>query len=217
MVAFEASAVNHNHHKAATDFDAAGIEYLHSAVSDHTGVATLLLNLEHADDEPTPVGWTSLLRHRGFEHVRPVQVPSTTLDDFVADAAGPIALWIDVEGAAGLVLDGAARTLSGVDVLKVEVEDVPSWEGQTVSLDIARQSAWTSSCGCCTPGSTRSRGTSSTPGSTTWCSSASERCATTGCGVISTCTSTTWRTASPVNRIRYAGRSISVPSPGQYD
>ncbi|NYJ75152.1 FkbM family methyltransferase [Allobranchiibius huperziae] len=136
VVAFEASPVNYEHHRARTDFDAAGIEYLHSAVSDHTGVTTLLLNLEHAGDEPAPVGWTSMLRHRGFEHVRPVEVASTTLDDFVADAADRVALWIDVEGAAGLVLDGAARTLSRVDVLKVEVEDVPSWEGQTLSLDI---------------------------------------------------------------------------------
>ena len=136
VVAFEASPVNYEHHRTATDFDAAGIEYLHYAVCDQAGTTAMLLNLEHPDGEPRPVGWTSMLRHRGFEHVRSVDVPATTLDDFVTDAAGPIALWVDVEGAASLVLDGAPRTLPFVDVLKIEVEDLPSWEGQTISLDI---------------------------------------------------------------------------------
>ncbi|MBO1755219.1 FkbM family methyltransferase [Allobranchiibius sp. CTAmp26] len=136
VVAFEASPVNYEHHRGVTDFDGAGIEYLHYAVCDRVGTTTILLNLEHPDAEPRPVGWTSMLRHRGFEHVRSVEVPATTLDDVVPGTGGPIALWVDVEGAAGLVLDGAAHTLPRVDVLKIEVEDLPSWEGQTISLDI---------------------------------------------------------------------------------
>lgn len=136
VVAFEASPVNFAHHSAQVDYAALSVEYLHQAVSDHVGTTTLQLNVDDSADSPAPVGSTSILRHAAAEQVLEVEVPTTTLDDFVTDQTARLALWVDVEGAVGLVLDGAERALRQVDVLKVEVEDTRIWEGQVLAVDV---------------------------------------------------------------------------------
>ena len=82
-----------------------------------------------------------MLRRAGYRpgHLE-VTVAATTLDAFFADRppAG-CAVWIDVEGAAHLVLDGAHELLGDTQVLIIEVEERAVWSGQKVRREVVAE------------------------------------------------------------------------------
>lgn len=90
-----------------------------------------LVKREHREDEDTGKG--SLLRRNEDADYDHHVVPGVTLDGFLRDAAptGEAALWVDVEGAATLVIDGASKTLERTQIILVEVEGYKFWEGQS--------------------------------------------------------------------------------------
>jgi FkbM family methyltransferase len=141
VVAFEANPHNHATFSAAQDFKAARVEYRHCALSDQPGEVTFNVLVAENGRTRAPVsGRSSLLRReevRGAEY-EPVQVPARTLDLEAAALPGRVALWVDVEGAAGAVLTGAAQTLQRCDLLLIEVETHPFWQGQWLHLDVCR-------------------------------------------------------------------------------
>ncbi len=104
------------------------VEYIHCAIGDTDGTSDILLDVS-GSGEVLP--GQSLLRRSDAAHVTSVTVPSARLDSLVEDPNARLAMWIDVEGALGLVLDGAQRVLRQVEVLKVEVEEAEIWRGQS--------------------------------------------------------------------------------------
>ncbi|KQZ87191.1 hypothetical protein ASD64_07045 [Mesorhizobium sp. Root157] len=95
-----------------------------------------LLKRDHRESEDTGKG--SLLRRNEDADYDHHVVSGVTLDGFLAEAAptGDAALWVDVEGAASLVLDGAAKTLERTQIILVEVEGYKFWEGQSGASEV---------------------------------------------------------------------------------
>jgi hypothetical protein len=69
-----------------------------------------------------------------IEH--PITVPTCRLDSALQDSAGPIALWIDVEGAAARVVDGLKGIADQVSFICIELEPRALWEGQVESSQV---------------------------------------------------------------------------------
>lgn len=117
-----------------------GVEVINVGVSNSPG--SLVMRILQTDDKIGQTkGHSSFLAHRNdaskaFEEVR---CPVTTVDRLIDDLnlATPLALWIDVEGMAHEVLEGADRTLAGLArIVFVEVETKPLWEGQRLFAEV---------------------------------------------------------------------------------
>lgn len=140
VIAFEANPDNHAAIRA--DPRSSGIEIRPEAVTDEDGEATF-----HVLDVPPSAPWvktvSSLNRRKaemewGFaEHE--VTVPACRLDTVLRDAPGPIALWVDVEGAAHRVVNGLAGIAHRVSFLCIELEPTPLWEGQPGASAVLQQ------------------------------------------------------------------------------
>lgn len=137
-VAFEANPYTYRRFAADHTPDTSGVEYRHLALSDTSGEVTFSVGINRKG-KPRADGKGSLLPRVasiGDDHIE-VTVPSTTLDEyFAAEPGRRSALWVDVEGAAGLVLGGADAVLRDVQFLIVEVEERQVWDGQAMRRDI---------------------------------------------------------------------------------
>lgn len=136
-VAFEANPFTYerfaDQHAAGS-----GVEYLNVALSSAPGTVTFLPRSSR-NGQPIADGKGSLLERVALKQQDryEVTVPSTSLDAYFSDRRGKqFALWIDVEGAAGLVLAGGANVLRNTSHLIVEVEECPFWDGQALRGDI---------------------------------------------------------------------------------
>lgn len=135
-VAFEGNPFTYKRFRSKHGPDSSGVEYLHLALSDAEGELTFRTRVRD-DGRPSADGQGSLLPRVGNHGHAEVTVPATTLDRFFADSLGKrFALWVDVEGAAGSVLAGATDVLRRADVVIVEVEERPYWDGQALRGDI---------------------------------------------------------------------------------
>lgn len=131
FLAFEANPYNFEEFRE--DALEAGIDYRHMAVGDHVGDTILRVPRNVGTKElPSITGRSSVLGKPGVINEE-IAVQMTTIDA-IAAADGLTgrrnALWIDVEGFAEAVLDGASQTLTEADFVFIEVEDRPFWEGQ---------------------------------------------------------------------------------------
>lgn len=157
IVAFEANP--HNFARIATDSRSERIELHAEAASDTDGETTFYV-LETPPSSPWARGGSSLMR-RGPEiklglGEEPVQVRSLRLDTLLAEAPQPIALWVDVEGAAAQVIDGLAGIADRINFMCVELESVPIWDGQeTAAAVLDRLSGWGFEVIATTPDSVR--------------------------------------------------------------
>jgi FkbM family methyltransferase len=138
-IAFEANP--YNYETFAPDAVAAGVEYVHTAVSDSAGFATFNIIASHGDQQFARVKGVDSLLQRTFTGVtyEQVAVPATTADIVFGQsrfATGRVCLWIDVEGAIEKVLRGATQTLYKAQSIMVEVEDYAQWEGQWLSANV---------------------------------------------------------------------------------
>lgn len=145
---FEANPAIHARYKDPNL--AAGVNWVNSAVADAAG--TLMLHVpiflsrelrggsfsyrRVAEAENT--GKSSLLKRDEAAEYASVSVQAVTLDGYLTEAAphGRVALWIDVEGAASLVLRGARQTLARTDVLIIEMEGFRFWQDQTLAASV---------------------------------------------------------------------------------
>ncbi|GAB1643557.1 FkbM family methyltransferase [Krasilnikovia sp. MM14-A1259] len=129
VVAFEANP--YNYVRYAPSNVSAGIEYLGYALTDMPGPVTFNVLRDDAGN-PLANGRSSLLRRqregdqqRGFEEVT---VEGVTLDGFFADTSfDRAAIWVDVEGACRMVLNGARQLLARTSVVFIEVEEMNWW------------------------------------------------------------------------------------------
>lgn len=143
-VAFEANP--YVHQKYVDEVGAAGVEYLHLAVSEVNGSVDLGIPRQlhntrkgrrFAKDRDSRMA--SLAAHRYAEETEQVTVPSVPLDDFVSvHDDDVVVVWIDVEGATGPVLSSGRKVLSHASLVYVEVETEPVWDGQWLDVDVAR-------------------------------------------------------------------------------
>lgn len=134
-VAFEANPDVHGHFSAAVTTD--GVEYVNRAVSDREGELELSIPTAiKGAGLPTLIRMSSVRRQKLADTAyRAVRVTTTSLDAWRdrGDYLSPYAMWIDVEGAQELVLAGAAKTLERTDLVLIELENRPIWEGQQAS------------------------------------------------------------------------------------
>ncbi|MET9915070.1 FkbM family methyltransferase [Streptomyces sp. NPDC006476] len=142
VIAFEANPYVHRKFAAGADFIAHHVDYRHQALSNLPGEVTFLVITDSASLADDRVeGYNSLLPRAGRDWLGDVEyeevtVAATTLDHEFADHPGPFALWLDVEGATEQVLTGGRRFLGRCDLLKVEVEETPFWQGQWLAEDV---------------------------------------------------------------------------------
>jgi FkbM family methyltransferase len=139
VVAFEANPYNHEKYADELGFVDLDIEYLNLALTESAGPVTFHLRTrQDGKDLRKTTGNSSLLRMRGTDtQYEEISVDGVTLDGFFADStAGPVCLWIDVEGASRQVLNGARGLLTRTELVLIEVEEVFRWEDQWRSLDV---------------------------------------------------------------------------------
>jgi FkbM family methyltransferase len=116
-----------------------GVIALNEGLAEAPGNLVLRIPRE-ASTEGLTKGRSSFLAHKRDDRVEFVEVVCrvTTLDA-IADRFGvrdSVALWIDVEGMADRVLNGGSALLDHVDLLFVETERKPLWEGQALFSDL---------------------------------------------------------------------------------
>ena len=136
VIAFEANPHNAARIAARPDVRQLGIDLRPMAVSDVEGTMTFFV-LEQREDLPWSLGASSLNRRaEGEDHglrQTPVEVQTTTLDRALSGTSGAVALWIDVEGAAGLVVAGIREIASRICAIHIETEEdlVQIWDSQS--------------------------------------------------------------------------------------
>jgi len=139
VIAFEANRANFDSMAADPRLAKSGVEVRHCAASNTTGTTTFY-EVDPASEAPWAKG-TSSLRLRGDLIAaglvqRPVGVPSVRLDEALGSTPGRIALWVDVEGAAGQVVEGLRGIAERICVLHIEVEQEELWAGQTAAAEV---------------------------------------------------------------------------------
>jgi FkbM family methyltransferase len=133
VIAFEANPPNCE--RVRENVGRAEVVVEHLAASDQAGSA----GFHSVEAEP----WqSSLLDHRGDQVVATTPVEAVRLDEYLADTEGPVVLWIDVEGAAMQVLEGAAGIRESIVAIHVELETRPT-SGATSQMPRPSSSACT--------------------------------------------------------------------------
>ncbi len=121
--------------------EAPNVAVLNLAVGAQKGQLEMQIRI-NSSDEPSTAGATSFLTHKqdGERRLRETTCEVTTLDALVADFAicETVALWIDVEGMVGPVIEGGVDLLrSGkVRLMMVETETKPLWDGQILFAEL---------------------------------------------------------------------------------
>jgi len=139
VVAFEANPYNYERYAGELGFAAAGVDYRNLAVTDIAGPVTFHLRARaDGEDLRKVTGNSSLLRRQSADtEYEELTVDGVTLDGFFGTGTEePVCLWVDVEGASGLVLHGATNLLRRTDLVLIEVEEKLMWEGQWRSIDV---------------------------------------------------------------------------------
>jgi len=154
VYSFEANPEIFALHKATVS--AAGATYLNRAISDSVGPVKIYaprtlsryydkgVVLPGHINEPKTTGKTSLLLRNEDAVYEEFNVDGTTLDAFLAEegfdvAEQRIVLWIDAEGAADKVLQGAEKALASSVAVLVEAENFEFWKEQKDSAYITRE------------------------------------------------------------------------------
>jgi len=139
VVAFEANPRNYAAIVADPAVRSDAIEVVEAAATNTSGDTSFNV-VEVSEDKPWARGTSSLLTRGDVQALSltatATTVPAVRLDEFFADEPGPLALWIDVEGAAYEVIEGLAGIAARVAVIHVEVETQTVWEGQRTAHDV---------------------------------------------------------------------------------
>lgn len=125
----------------------AGVIYHHAAILDREGPCELQLHVTDIDIKNGYIrGNNSILKSDARPETRAVSVPGTTLDALVTNyvathsipdpAVQHPALWIDVEGALDLVINGGRQTIANSLVIFAEVETEQLWNKQATFPEI---------------------------------------------------------------------------------
>lgn len=131
LIALEANRENYEAMQRDPRLEAAGVSVRHVAASDRCGEAVFHVADVDYSSPTANRGESSLLA--GYAQVkRSERVQTTTLDALLADAEAPIALWIDVEGAAHQVVEGMRRVGEKICLVHIELDLVPYWPDEVL-------------------------------------------------------------------------------------
>lgn len=119
---------------------ATGVDYRNLAVGPTNGTIELHIPRDLGKRKRRRTNrMASLNVHRKTKADEVVSVEASRLDDLVTlDPSDRVVAWIDVEGAAGQVLEGGREVLSRASAVYIEVENRTTWEGQWLDTDVAR-------------------------------------------------------------------------------
>ncbi|NEO52693.1 MAG: FkbM family methyltransferase [Okeania sp. SIO3B5] len=142
--AFEANINNYESFKERKEFNELSIDYKYLAISNHNGFADFHIPTElNGQKLDKNIGNSSLMisTHPSCKY-QVTRVECSKLDNFCLnnriniDKDQNLALWIDVEGAALQVLEGANKCLTQTSIILVEVEEYPHWTGAALADEI---------------------------------------------------------------------------------
>jgi len=107
---------------------AAGVEYRQLCVGERPGLREFKVPVFNSRPNRSMGSMLADLKSSEFLCY---EVEAVTLDGYLADSRGlHNVMWVDVEGAAGQVIEGAAATLRHCSLLYAELETTPRWAGQ---------------------------------------------------------------------------------------
>jgi FkbM family methyltransferase len=119
---------------------AAGVAYHHLALGNAVKQTSIKVTRSVGSKPLAPTKGSNSLRIKpGDREYEDAPVSMVTVDHFVAGlgaGGSPCVMWIDVEGMAWEVLQGARETLKSTQALLVEVEDKPFWVDQRLSHEV---------------------------------------------------------------------------------
>jgi FkbM family methyltransferase len=126
VIALEANRENYDAMSRDPRLATASVQVMHLAASDRSGEAAFHVADVDYSSGTANRGESSLLT--GYTNTkRTERVRTVSLDALLANANPPIALWIDVEGAAHQVVLGMRRIAEKVCLVHVELDLVPYW------------------------------------------------------------------------------------------
>jgi FkbM family methyltransferase len=133
VIAFEANPINFEMMENKQNLKASRIEIFPYAISNQRGTARFhVADVDYSDPEANR-GTSSLLRAEGQKIKKTVEVETFRIDEFILSRypkAQKIGLWIDVEGAEYVVLEGITAIRERIVAINVETTNEPRWEGQ---------------------------------------------------------------------------------------
>ncbi len=139
VCAFEANPFNFKAMKVKQALIDAKIDIQEVAVSNENGTATFhVIDVDYSDPNEN-TGISSLLSRDDLKVKMAVTVPAVRIDDFILDkypASQRIGLWIDVEGAEFLVLNGLDRIKDRIVAIHVESWLTSKWKGQKLYPEV---------------------------------------------------------------------------------
>lgn len=135
IIAFEANPYNYESMLNDIKLNGSDVVIVNKAVSNHTGNIDFF-RIE--TDEEWKSGASSIFSRTSDNDNEKIEIPVITLDEYLSGISdkGKIAMWIDVEGAAFNVLDGARETMPNTLFVHVEVETDYIWENQKIKKDV---------------------------------------------------------------------------------
>jgi FkbM family methyltransferase len=140
VIAFEANPHCYAALAADRSIESAGIRVVNAAAwnKDETVRFHVVTSAEKWRGSPRTSIGSVLERVPGFnlETYASVAVPAVRLDSALAAETGPIALWIDVEGAGHEVVEGIAGIRERVAMINIEIETQAFWQRQRLGADV---------------------------------------------------------------------------------
>jgi FkbM family methyltransferase len=126
----------------APELASTGVNYLNLAAAAAPGYVEFSVPMK----SDTPGGelreipkMGSLLTDPGAKGVIVHRVKAEALDNVLGtDSRLPNAMWLDVEGAIGVVLRGASECLNHCQILYAEVEPTARWDNQLLDTDVVK-------------------------------------------------------------------------------
>ncbi|MDJ0554398.1 MAG: FkbM family methyltransferase [Microcoleaceae cyanobacterium MO_207.B10] len=144
--AFEANHNNYKEFKDRKEIKKYSIEYKNLAVSNYTGTVELNIPVEINSRKVGKNPQTaSLLERKQNAKYEVIQTDCTKLDDFCIsnginlEHPQNLALWIDVEGAAILVIEGARKCLTNTSLIYIEVEELQHWKEEVLVNEVMNE------------------------------------------------------------------------------
>ncbi|NEQ76787.1 MAG: FkbM family methyltransferase [Okeania sp. SIO2C9] len=145
--AFEGNINNYETFKDREEFKQLSIDYRYLAVSNYNGVADFYIPTEiNGNQLSKNIGNASLMTRETKDcQYQSTRVNCTRLDDFCLnnnielDKNKNLALWIDVEGAALQVIEGAKNCLAQTSLILVEVEEHQYWNNSPLADQIINE------------------------------------------------------------------------------
>ena len=133
VIAIEANPTIYK--KYETIVPTSGVEYVFKCIADENRVYKF--SVPGTDRAHPTMGSVLTYNQKGvFETY---DVNGERLDTFLGNSTKTNAMWIDVEGAIGSVLDGADHSLKNCVMLFAELEARERWEGQILDVDVIKR------------------------------------------------------------------------------